>query len=94
MANPFTARTLSTSEQPRTFYAYYVTGDGVFPVGMMSWSSAWPGGRADAAKLLRADKRRSVQLWSYQEPNPALWAATGWTVGAEDLATGNENLVD
>lgn len=84
----FSSRVLIASERPRHFYEYVVTGSGAFPFDMLRYDHCWPATGEDAGRLdtmfgdRESRQRRSIKMWSYNEPTTDRWSSFGWSVGA------------
>jgi hypothetical protein len=94
----YIAYRLEAGERPRTFYEYYVSGHGDFPLDMLRHDSCWPASGEDAAKMdwqswgAPRFAVRSIRMRSYKEPTIGRWSSFGWSPGPHNLESKKASL--
>lgn len=78
---------LAASVRPKKLYSFYVTGKGIFPLGMLQLASAWPAAPADVVLLdsVGYKHNRKIKLLSYQMPDRQRWLSAGWPCTSHEI---------
>lgn len=76
--------TYEPDERPSVLYAYYVTGEGEFPLDMLRRGAAWPASEGDVG-FMESRRLRSILLRSYRKPDEDAWSNEGWAVSDQSV---------